>query len=40
MFVNDHTFELAISILVLEVLTFLPAAVLTLTAESFIKTLS
>lgn len=40
MLVNDHTFELVIGILVHEVLTFLPAAVLTLTAESFIKILS
>lgn len=39
-FVNDHTFELVIGILVLEVLTFLSAAVLSLTAESFIKILS
>lgn len=37
---HDHSFELVIGILVSEALTFLSAAVLTLTAESFIKILS
>lgn len=38
--VNDDTFELVTGVLVLELLAFLSAAVLTLTAESFIKILS
>lgn len=38
--ITNDTFELMIGILVLEMLTFLSAAVLTLTAESFIKMLS